>query len=102
MATLIEELSLRTSKIQPLLKKLRAISEKMTDLQGQLRQSQDEPDAFDPEDLMVMREELTGLRSLAKTRLLQNCRIIAAKRQYTCKRPSLFGSFLPFSPQRAA
>ncbi|HEX9898973.1 MAG TPA: RNA polymerase sigma factor region1.1 domain-containing protein, partial [Candidatus Methylomirabilis sp.] len=36
MATLIEELSMRTSKIQPLLKKLKAIKEKLISLQSQL------------------------------------------------------------------
>ena len=64
MATLIEELSLRTSKIQPLLKKLRSISEKMIELRDQLHEAEDRPDQFDPEDVMVMREELSGLRSL--------------------------------------
>ena len=64
MATLIEELSLRTSKIQPLLKKLRSICEKMTELSEQLARAEESPDDFDPEDVMVMREELAGLRSL--------------------------------------
>jgi RNA polymerase primary sigma factor len=64
VATLIEELSLRTSKIQPLLKKLRAICEKMMELKEQLGKSDQSPDLFDPEDIMVMREELNGLRSL--------------------------------------
>src|SRR5690606_15392968 len=54
MATLIEELSLRTSKVQPLLKKLRAICEKMMELQRQLARSEQHPDLFDPEDIMVM------------------------------------------------
>ena len=64
MATLIEELSLRTSKIQPLLKKIRSISQKMQQLQRQLAQSVKNPNRFEPEDIMVMREELSGLRSL--------------------------------------
>jgi len=64
MATLIEELSLRTSKIQPLMKKFRSICDKMLDLQRQLTKSKKFPDRFDPEDVMVMREELSGLRSL--------------------------------------
>lgn len=64
MATLIEELSLRTSKIQPLLKKHRSISHKMIELHDQLDAAKKHPDRFDSEDLMVMREELTGLRSL--------------------------------------
>ena len=64
MATLIEELSLRTSKIQPLLKKLSSVRDKMTELSRQLAASERYPDRYDPEDLMVMREELSGLRSL--------------------------------------
>ncbi|MEX2389064.1 MAG: sigma-70 factor domain-containing protein, partial [Phycisphaeraceae bacterium] len=64
MATLIEELSLRTSKIQPLLKKLRSIANKMTELRDTIAASEQHPDRYDPEDIMVMREELAGLRSL--------------------------------------
>lgn len=64
MATLLEELSLRTSKIQPLFKKLKAVCDKMEQLSGQLAQAQQRPDRFDPEDVMVMGEELSGLRSL--------------------------------------
>ena len=64
MATLIEELSLRTSKIQPLMKKLRSICQKMTELLRQSAEADKTPDRFDPEDVMVMREELGGLRSL--------------------------------------
>jgi RNA polymerase primary sigma factor len=64
MATLVEELSLRTSKVQPLLKKLKAIKDKMLELAAKLHEADQDPDAFDPEDVMVMREELAGLRSL--------------------------------------
>jgi len=64
MATLIEELSLRTSKIQPLLKKLQAVRDKMMQLQRKLAQADKHKDRFDPEDVMVMGEELSGLRSL--------------------------------------
>ena len=64
MATLVEELSLRTSKIQPLLQKLRSINFKMRQLQRELAHGEDHPDVFDPEDMMVMREELNGLRDL--------------------------------------
>jgi len=65
MATFIEELSLRTSKVQPLLKKLRSISLKMLELRSDLERANKNPDRYDPEDMMVMREELAGLRSLA-------------------------------------
>ncbi|MEX2216296.1 MAG: RNA polymerase sigma factor RpoD [Phycisphaeraceae bacterium] len=64
MARLIEELSLRTSKIAPLMKKLRAISEKMQEIKRTLADSQKNPNRYDPEDLAVMKEELSGLRSL--------------------------------------
>jgi RNA polymerase primary sigma factor len=64
MTTLVEELSLRTSKVQPMLKKLRSIVKKMDDLQKTLAKSEEFPDRYDPEDVMVMREELAGLRSL--------------------------------------
>ena len=64
LATLVEELSLRTSKIQPLLRKLESISDKMINLRDTLAASERNPDKYDPEDLMVMQEELSGLRSL--------------------------------------
>jgi len=64
MARLIEELSLRTSKIAPLMKKLRAICEKMQEITRELKHSETHAHQYDPEDLMVMKEELVGLRSL--------------------------------------
>jgi len=64
MATLVEELSLRTSKVQPLIKKLRSIAKKMKHLEATIAKAQEFPDRYDPEDIMVMREELAGLRSL--------------------------------------
>ncbi|MFG0329533.1 MAG: sigma-70 family RNA polymerase sigma factor [Phycisphaerales bacterium] len=65
MAALLEECSIRTSRIQPMLKKLRGICGKMLELQNELARADKNPDAIDPEDLMVMREELEGLRELA-------------------------------------
>jgi RNA polymerase primary sigma factor len=64
MATLIEELSLRTSKIQPMLYRIRSISQKMKQIAADLRRAEQYPDRFDAEDVMVMKEELTGLRGL--------------------------------------
>jgi len=64
MAALIEECSLRTSKVQPMLKKLRSISQKMNLLIRDLGKADQHPDRYDPEDVQVMREELSGLRSL--------------------------------------
>ncbi len=64
MAALTEELSLRTGRIIPLMRKLRSISKKMHDLEHELRRAEKHPKRFDPEDVGVMREELDGLRSL--------------------------------------
>jgi len=64
VAALTEELSLRTGKIVPLMKKLRSISQKMTKLEADIRRADREPAKFDPEDVEVMREELAGLRRL--------------------------------------
>ncbi len=64
MATLVEELSLRTSRIQPLLTKLGSINNKLKQLVSDIRRTEQYPERYDPEDLLVMREELDGLRSL--------------------------------------
>ncbi len=61
-ATLIEELSLRTSRIQPLMKKLRHIADKMFELRREIERS-DKSD-IPAEDLEVMDEELHGLMDL--------------------------------------
>ncbi len=61
-AKLVEELSLRTSRIQPLMKKLQHISLKMAELGRTI----EGPIAKDlhPEDIEVMKEELDGLIDL--------------------------------------
>jgi len=64
LATLIEELSLRSSKVTPIMRKLHAISKKVKQLTKSLDAAAEHPDRYDSEDLMVMREELAGLRSL--------------------------------------
>ena len=64
MASLLEECSLRTWRVQPMLKKLTSISRKMNELIVELEKAEENPDRFDPEDVMVMEEELSGLRSL--------------------------------------
>ncbi len=64
MAALTEELSLRTGKIIPLMRKLRSISKKMTDLDLQITKADRFPKRFDQEDAAVMAEELGGLRAL--------------------------------------
>jgi len=64
MAVLTEECSLRTSRIVPILKKMRSISKKMQTLIRDLDKADRFPGRFDPEDVMVMEEELEGLRAL--------------------------------------
>ena len=60
MAALTEELSLRTGRIIPLMKKLRSISQKMTELARETRRLTREKPA-DPDQLEAMREQLDGL-----------------------------------------
>jgi len=60
-AKLLEELSLRTSRVQPLMNKLEHLSKKMTDLQNTLANPSDK---IPPEDLDVMRDELSGMEDL--------------------------------------
>ncbi len=64
MATLIEELSLRTSRVQPLINRLRSILKKQKQLVRELTKAESNPNRFDPEDVMVMHEELDGLQNL--------------------------------------
>jgi RNA polymerase primary sigma factor len=61
-AKLLEELSLRTSKVAPLMKKLASISTKMLELAQQIDELKDLKDPG--EDLEVCREELAGLEDL--------------------------------------
>ncbi len=61
-AKLLEELSLRTSKIQPLMKKLQHISDKMAELDRAI-QGADRNGTL-PEDAAIMGEELNGLIDL--------------------------------------
>ncbi|GJQ30399.1 MAG: RNA polymerase sigma factor SigA [Phycisphaerae bacterium] len=75
LATLTEELSLRTGRIIPIMRKLRSIAKKMMELEADLDHATNPAGsrksrrrrvvrALDAEDLAVMREELEGLRSL--------------------------------------
>ncbi|MHC4975363.1 MAG: RNA polymerase sigma factor RpoD [Planctomycetota bacterium] len=66
MARLGEECSLRTSRIVPFLKKIRSIAKKMQMLEKDLHKSEKYPHRFDPEDVLVMQEELSGLRELVR------------------------------------
>jgi len=61
-ATLLEELGLRTSRIQPLIHKLGSIVEKMNSLERLLADPQQEN--LSEEDVQVINEELRGLQDL--------------------------------------
>ena len=63
ISKLLEELSLRTSRIQPLMKKLRGLHRKMCDLERQLAAQQKRQTMVD-EDIAAMEEELEGIESL--------------------------------------
>jgi len=62
IATLLEELSLRTSRIQPMRNKLHSISQKMHQLQ-QIIDAGPNPD-YTSEDIEAVKEELAGLQEL--------------------------------------
>lgn len=67
ISALIEELELRTSKLVPILRKLRAISGKMREIETLLAKDdgvQSNGTSADDDDRLVMRDELEGLRSL--------------------------------------
>ncbi len=61
LAVLTEELCLRTGRIIPLMKKLRSISRKMTELRTELKNPA-KLRRMNAEDLSAMRDELDGLR----------------------------------------
>jgi len=63
ISKLLEELSLRTSRIQPLMKKLRGLHRKMTELERRLA-GQQKRRTLPDEDVVAMQEELTGIESL--------------------------------------
>jgi RNA polymerase primary sigma factor len=63
IAKLLEELSLRTSRIQPLMRKLEALLVKMHDLERRIAAEKHHP-TLPPEDLDAMKDELAGMESL--------------------------------------
>ncbi len=66
MATLCEELCLRTSRIVPVFREMRAkINGKLQMLLAEIERAKKYPDRYDPEDVAVMKEEIEGLRSMA-------------------------------------
>ncbi len=62
VATLLEELSLRTSRIQPMKIKLHGICEKMRQLEATIAQGV--TDIMTADDISAAKQELTGLRDL--------------------------------------
>ena len=63
ISKLLEELSLRTSRIQPLMKKLRGLYRKMLELERRLAGQKKRRTMVD-EDVLAMGEELVGIGSL--------------------------------------
>jgi RNA polymerase primary sigma factor len=61
-AKLVEELSLRTSRIQPMMKKLQHMADKMAQIQREIASA--DKNNTPPEDVEVMKEELSGLTDL--------------------------------------
>jgi len=64
---LLEELSLRTSRIQPLMKKLRGLHRKMKELEARIESQKKRRTASD-EDFQTMVEELDGIENLCLER----------------------------------
>ncbi len=62
VASLLEELSLRTSRIQPMMKKLQGIAKKMRQLQHIIGQGPNRD--YEPEDIEAMKMELHGIQDL--------------------------------------
>jgi len=63
ISKLLEELSLRTSRIIPLMRKLRGVHRKMCDLEKRIA-SQKKRQTISADDLAAMEDELVGLESL--------------------------------------
>ena len=64
MATLLEETCLRTARIQPLLRKLQSINNKLQEVLDEQARAKAYPNRYDPDDVTVMQEELRGLGGL--------------------------------------
>jgi len=62
IATLLEELSLRTSRIQPMRNKLHGICEKMRQLEGLIEEGVN--DQMNVDDIEAVKQELLGLQEL--------------------------------------
>ena len=62
IATMLEELSLRTSRIQPMMKKLHGISAKMRQLENVIETGPNRE--YNAEDIEAMKQELDGMQDL--------------------------------------
>lgn len=78
LSTLVEECCLRTSRIAPYHKKMQAIARKIEQLREEVRRAERNPSRYDPEDVEVMKEELSGIRSLV---LMEHDELIAKVHQ---------------------
>ncbi len=67
ISKLLEELSLRTSRIQPLMKKLRGLYRKMTELEKRTA-AQEKRRTMPDDEFQAMQEELAGIESLCLER----------------------------------
>src|SRR5262249_41156483 len=61
--TLLEELALRTSRITPLMRRLDAMCNKMSELETRIAHIENKP-GIDPEELQAMKDEVQGLSDL--------------------------------------
>jgi RNA polymerase primary sigma factor len=64
ISTLLEECCLRTGRIAPLFRKLQSVNKKIRQLEREIERAEKYPQKFDPDDIFVMREELSGLQNL--------------------------------------
>lgn len=64
VASLLEECCLRTSKIQPLLRKMQSVSKKFKQIKRDLANANRRGSNVDADDIVVMQEELLGLSTL--------------------------------------
>jgi RNA polymerase primary sigma factor len=79
---LLEELALRTSKITPVMRKLYALSDKMTEIEKRLSRPK-RLASLPAEDVQAMREELEGLQDLVlETPEMLRARVKMIKRVY--------------------
>ncbi len=83
ISKLLEELSLRTSRIQPLMKKLRGLHRKMQELERRLA-SQEKRQTLPDDDIQAMKEELSGIESLClETPERLNHRLVTIQRVFS-------------------